>query len=152
MEQFIDTPPSSATSVDLCRSGRLLALGALHATCFLTEYAKDWLDGNKDGQALLDSFIGPNGQFSCLNKKSARSSPSTEVSVVGNSVNSSTVILPLQHVHDLAASALVLRPFTRNVYSRAVYSDLKVVGKMTPVLYCSTSLTCRRNCFAHFER
>ena len=33
MEQFIQSPPSSGTLVHLCRSGRLLALGALHATC-----------------------------------------------------------------------------------------------------------------------
>ena len=57
---------------------------------FLTEYAKDRRDGNQDGQTLLASFIGLKGQFSCLNKKAARSAPSTEVSVVGNSANSST--------------------------------------------------------------
>jgi hypothetical protein len=61
------------------------------------------------------------------------------------------LILPLQHVHDLAVSAVVLLPFARNVYSRAVYSDLNVVGKLTPVLYCSISWTCRRDCFAHLS-
>ena len=88
---------------------------------------------NKDGQALLESFIGSNGQFSCLNKNAARSANSNEVSVDGNSKNS-TLILHLQHVHFLDESDVVPRPFAHNVYSRAFYCDLKVVGKMTPVI------------------
>ena len=73
---------------------------------------------NKDGQALLESFIGSNGQFSCLNKNAARSANSNEVSVDGNSKNS-TLILHLQHVHFLDESDVVPRPFAHNVYSRA---------------------------------